>query len=83
LVLGILNQQGSDFLSRTVIAAGDGTVYLRLPEPRESGDLTIQSWEQGVPADVRIDAITVLEPWSTVEELVGKAPVVSSSDAPD
>lgn len=80
--IGILSQDGSDFLSRAVVAAGETTVSLRVSEPGESGDLVIESWEQGVPADVRVDAITVFEPWSTVEHAVEKTPAASSSDAP-
>jgi hypothetical protein len=79
--IGILNHDGSAFVTRAMVTADDTMVYLRVPEPRESGNLVIQSWAQGVPAEVRVDAITVLKPWSTVEDPVG-TPAASSSGAP-
>lgn len=61
--IGILNRQGSDFVFRTsVVASDDTTVTLRLPKAQPIGDLVIQTWEEGAPADVRVDAITVLGP---------------------
>jgi glycosyltransferase involved in cell wall biosynthesis len=64
--IGILNRQGSDFVSRTsVVASDDTTVTLRLPKAQPIGDLVIQTWEEGNPADVRVDAITVLGPRSS------------------
>jgi glycosyltransferase involved in cell wall biosynthesis len=64
--IGILNRQGSDFVCRTsVVASDDTTVTLRLPKAQPIGDLVIQTCEEGNPAAVRVDAITVLGPRSS------------------
>jgi hypothetical protein len=71
--IGILNQDGSDFLCRTSVSdIGDTIVSLLVPKSRQLGDLVIQSWSAGKAADVTINGITVLKPRS----------VRSSSDIP-
>ena len=61
--VGILNPQANDFVCRTsVVAPGNTTLNFRVPEPQPIGDLVIQTWAEGKPAAVRVDAITVLGP---------------------
>ena len=61
--IGILNQDGSDFLSRVpVLTSGDATVMLSVPNPRQIGDLVIESWDRGKPGELRVETITVLKP---------------------
>ena len=76
LGVGILNQDGSAFLTRTTVADfGDATVMLHVASPQEIGDLVFMNGDSGDPASVRVDAITVLlPPQSTVEAVFGKTP---------
>ncbi|MGH9697194.1 MAG: hypothetical protein ACRD5Z_23830 [Bryobacteraceae bacterium] len=61
--IGVLNQKGDDFLSRTpVVASGDTTVTLDVLKPQQIGDLVIQTWDEGNPGAVRVDAIAVIKP---------------------
>lgn len=61
--VGILNRDGNDFLSRTLVAAaGDATVTLRVAKSVQIGDLVIQSWADGLPGDTTVVSITVLTP---------------------
>jgi hypothetical protein len=77
---GILNQDGSDFLSRTsVVASSDTTVTLHVPNPQQIGELVIQSWENGEAGDVAVDAITVLKPHSAIAEHPLKPEMLSST----
>jgi hypothetical protein len=63
--IGILNQDGSDFLSRiSVVASEDTTVNLSVPKAELLGDLVIQSWDRGRSGDVTVNGITVLKPHS-------------------
>lgn len=72
--IGILNRQGDDFLSRkSILAPGTVTIDLRVPYPELVGDLVVQSWEEGEPANVTIDAITVLTPRPAVDGPFGRS----------
>ncbi len=65
----ILDRHGSEFLSRSVAFASDHTtVTLHIPELQPIGDLVIETWAEGKPSDVRVDAITVLKPHSPTAE---------------
>jgi hypothetical protein len=76
--VGILNHEGSEFLSRIPVSAGGETaVMLGVPKIQQIGDLVIQSWEQGYAADVTIGEITVLKLRSTIEGSFGKERTIS------
>ena len=61
--IGILKQDGSDFLARTAVQTpGEIMVTLRVPISESIGDLVIQSWDKDVSGDLRIESITVIEP---------------------
>src|SRR6185437_10922547 len=50
--IGMLNQGGSDFLSRVAIEKpGDSTVILAVPQSKHIGDLVVQTWAEGESAD--------------------------------
>ncbi len=67
--IGILNQQGSEFIARSpVFASGRTTVTLPVPKPQQAGDLVIETWAEGKPGDVTVDAVTVLKPHSPALE---------------
>jgi hypothetical protein len=65
--IGILKSDGRDFLSRKFVAAR-GSIVVTLPvgNPALIGSLVVQSGDEDKAADVTIDAITVLQPKSTV-----------------
>ncbi len=66
--IGILNQQGSDFISRSpVFSSGHTTVTLPVPMPQQAGDLVIETWAEDRPADITVDVITVLKERSAME----------------
>jgi hypothetical protein len=72
--IGVLNEDGSDVVSRTVVdASGDTTVYLPVPKSQQFGNLLFQSWYQGKSADVTVEAITVFKPRPAVEDSSGKS----------
>jgi len=58
--VGILNQEGDDFVARTSLNPGERTATLRVPRSASMGDLIVQSWNQGGPAQVAIESITVM-----------------------
>ena len=59
--IGILDQQGGDFISRELVTQqGAVTVDLYVVRPEISGYLVIQSWNSGKSADITINDITVL-----------------------
>ena len=80
--IGILNHRGDEFLLRTAVStSGVATIDLRLIYRRLVGNLVVQSWDQGKPADVTINAINVLKFRPPVEGQVGKMPPPSLSDS--
>jgi hypothetical protein len=82
--IGVLNRDGTQFLTRTSLtASGDTTVTLSVSKLERIGDIVVQNWDKAQSADVRIDAITVLKPTqATIEAVYGKIPAFSSSDIP-
>jgi hypothetical protein len=73
--IGILNHRGDKFLLRTsVYTPGVATIDLRVIYPQLVGNLVVQSWDQGKPADVIINAITAFKFRSSDKGQVGKIP---------
>jgi hypothetical protein len=59
--IGVLNVDGSDFLSRVSIARqGDSTVTLPVAKGEQIGSLVVQTWDKPTAGNVVVEAITVL-----------------------
>ena len=66
--VGILNRVATNFISRRLVTdPGPVTIDFHIVDPELAGDLVVESWDKGKPADVTISDITVLRPRAPVE----------------
>jgi hypothetical protein len=59
--IGVLNIDGTDFLSRvSIVRQGDNRVTLPVAKGEQIGSLVVQTWDTPTPGNVIVKAITVL-----------------------
>jgi hypothetical protein len=83
--IGVLNVDGSDFLSRVpIVQQGDSTVTLSVAKGEQIGSLIVQTWDKPTAGNVVVEGIAVLVPHSAVSQPIALpvAPAAPPSDPP-